>query len=99
VLPKQHGAVLGSYNMALSFIKEEPLLAAEAFPPYKLAAIEQLSVDPVSTIKSSLLVKPLCCSSCSSRVNRPTTASVPKADEGVPQLALVSLHSSPSQRF
>jgi hypothetical protein len=67
VLPTQHGAGLDSYNMALSDIKEEPLLAAEAFPPGKLAAIEQLGVDPVGTISTSLLVKPLCCSSsCSS---------------------------------
>lgn len=89
MLPQQHGAGLERYTMALSEIREEPLLAAEAFPPEKLAAIEQLSVDPVSNIARACL--PCLCAAAAAAVGStdPTTASVPTADEVLPQLLSV----------
>jgi hypothetical protein len=49
VLPRSTGLSLRATRMAPPAGQEEMLVAAEAFGPEKLAAIQQLSVDPVSS--------------------------------------------------
>lgn len=69
----QHGVELGSNKMALAAVKEEGEAAAQEdegpFEPEKLAAIQQLGVDPVSLARSHVMVE-WACSSSSSTVHQ-----------------------------